>query len=85
MIETLDGWFYSLQEPTFATTVCPSQANKQIESKGTGLGIEERTLPGAIIQKETTEIIYEPLLHLNISELSAPVHAVIPAVTLQPV
>ena len=70
---------YSLQEPTIAITTCRNQANNQITSKGTGiiqlaagcdLRIKERKLPGTSNRKGETEMIYAPLLHLNISALS---------------
>ena len=65
---------YSLQEPNIATTTCPNQ----LTLKGTGiiqlapgcdLRIKERTLPGTTNRKAETELIYAPLLHLNISAL----------------
>ena len=79
LIESLGGWLYSLQKPTIAITTCPNQANNQITLKGTGiiqlapecdLRIKERTLPDTTNRKGETEMIYAPLLHLNISALT---------------
>ena len=79
LIESLGRRLYSLQGPTIAITTCLNQANNQITLKVTGiiqlapgcdLRIKERTQPGTTNRKGETEMIYTPLLHLNISALS---------------
>ena len=79
LLSTLGGWLYSLQEPTIATIVCLHQSSNQTELRGTGIvqlapGCDIRIrggiLPGTINQKGRAEIIYTPLVHLNLSELS---------------
>ena len=78
-LETLSGWMYSILTTTTVKVTCPSRKSQTVQLNGVGIvqiapGCYLRTsglsLPSPGSRAQTSVVIYEPHLHLNLSELS---------------
>ena len=78
-IKSLGGWIYSLLTGTTAEVICPSRTVTKLQVTGIGilqiatgcsLRTSEMTLPSPSLQRQVSVAIYEPYLHLNLTELS---------------
>lgn len=78
-IDSLNGWLYLLAEPLSVGLKCPNQTKILIDldeigiiqvSPGCQLQMQDTTFYGSTSKIGSMAVIYEPILHLNLADLS---------------
>ena len=71
ILETLNGWMYSVLATTTVKITCPSRKPQTVQLSGVGIvRTSGLSLPSPGSRAQTSVVTYEPHLHLNLSELS---------------